>query len=192
MNILEIQASNQALIERFGIVEDRRISDYIDQLTKRLLLYQTNQNTETCHTVTLNTSAPLALSSADHTIFLSVGLLRMLNTEDELAFVLAHELAHKILNHSDLLDSNTRLEIEADNLALKIVNDAGYNPLYALSATKNIYENTEVANLDTRFLHPGWFERKSSLERNIPLARIHFQASHSRAFEELRQRLAQL
>ena len=58
--------------------------------------------------------------------------------EDELAFVIAHEMAHNILGHAARLDRTGRsaaniraTETEADLLALKLMKAAGYDPMAA-------------------------------------------------------------
>ena len=65
-------------------------------------------------------------------------VLEQTKDNDELAFVIAHEMAHNILRHREQLDSigrttaNIRMtETEADRLGLKLMRAAGYDPLAA-------------------------------------------------------------
>lgn len=70
-------------------------------------------------------------------VFLSLGLLRALSSEAELAFVIAHELNHNWKEHlKGFAGSHQMLghfhEFEADFEALKLLASAGYDPREAL------------------------------------------------------------
>lgn len=69
---------------------------------------------------------------------LTTGVLQEAQGNDELAFIIAHEMAHNILAHRKRLDqigrsaANVRAaEIEADHLGLKLMHAAGYDPMAA-------------------------------------------------------------
>lgn len=65
-------------------------------------------------------------------------LARSIAADDELAAVVAHELAHNILRHRDRLagdrsaDRVRRTEFEADRLSVWLMADAGYDPAAAI------------------------------------------------------------
>lgn len=70
-------------------------------------------------------------------VFLSLGLLRAITSEEELAFVIAHELNHNWKEHlKGFAGSHEMLghfhEFEADYEAIKLIALAGYNPRKAL------------------------------------------------------------
>lgn len=84
-------------------------------------------------------------------VFLTTGLLARLDNDDELAFVIAHELAHNILGHAALLRGGDvahgiaraprrsasvvrRTEQDADMLAGALLLDAGYDPVRGAQA----------------------------------------------------------
>jgi hypothetical protein len=83
---------------------------------------------------------PSAFSLPGGRIYLSAGLFMLIETEDELAFVLAHEAAHVINQHSrrrmtsapksrralEVGDFTTELELEADQVAIGSLLEAGY------------------------------------------------------------------
>ena len=75
-------------------------------------------------------------------VFISCGLLDTLRSEDELAFVLAHELSHASLGHqssaltgrsnyntAELIIRATQNEIAADRSALTMISNSGFNRL---------------------------------------------------------------
>lgn len=84
-------------------------------------------------------------------VFVSLGLLRALDSEEELAFVLAHELNHNWKEHlKGFAGSHEMLghfhEFEADFEAVKLIAKAGYDPRKALDtlyALDRAYEKLE-------------------------------------------------
>ncbi|MBI4051552.1 MAG: M48 family metalloprotease [Elusimicrobia bacterium] len=87
-------------------------------------------------------------------VFLSLGLLRALDNEAQLAFVLGHELQHNWKNHlKDFLGSWEALghfhELEADREALKLAAAAGYDPREAMEAVEALYR--EYDRLENRY-----------------------------------------
>ena len=66
--------------------------------------------------------------NADSGITVNYGMINFISNEDELAAILAHELAHLILKHEEERPNN---EIKADLLGTFLIVKSGYNP-YAL------------------------------------------------------------
>lgn len=69
---------------------------------------------------------------------LTTGVIQEAQDDGELAFIIAHEMAHNILGHRKWLDqvgrsaANVRkAEIEADRLGLRLMRAAGYDPMAA-------------------------------------------------------------
>jgi Zn-dependent protease with chaperone function len=97
-------------------------------------------------------STPNAFVNEAHTIVLSEGLMKIVQNDDELAFVLAHELAHIALHHNRpsghrshaLIGSGTALqglirrEIAADRLALSILRSSGLDPDVGLALLERL------------------------------------------------------
>ena len=60
---------------------------------------------------------------------ISVGMLKAAGSDDALAFVIGHEIAHARLKHAPAADASraTALEIEADAEGLRLMREAGYD-----------------------------------------------------------------
>lgn len=87
-----------------------------------------------------NSSAQNAWSDGTHVV-VTTGISRMAGSDDEIAFVIAHEMAHNILDHSRRaekpmgifgfgrgLSQARRSETDADRFAVRLMSDGGYRP----------------------------------------------------------------
>lgn len=98
--------ANQALslaLERskgFGLVPPGSLGDYVNDVLRRLAERGLQRPVDMRAFVTAG-SGLNALSAPDGGIFLSYGLLQNFESEDELAAVLAHEMAHVVYAHHD-------------------------------------------------------------------------------------------
>lgn len=119
----------------------------------------------------------------------SGGLIEFVRNDDELALVIAHELAHNILGHRERLDAagvsrgllagfgknRTRIreaELEADRLALYLMARAGYDPGVAPAFWQRFGRKLLPGFLSDG-THPGTAERVRRAEAEI--ARIRTQ-----------------
>ena len=70
-----------------------------------------------------------SLRKDDRRIRITTGMLRFLEQDDELAFVVAHEVSHILLGHAGAFDgaSPGKAEAEADRLGIRIVSQAGFD-----------------------------------------------------------------
>ena len=66
------------------------------------------------------------------------GVSRLLSDDGELAFIVAHEMAHVILQHVPDKLSRAQMESDADELGMKLFLAAGYNPDDAASAIRKL------------------------------------------------------
>ena len=79
-------------------------------------------------------------------IVLQSGLLTLLKRDDELAFIMAHELAHILLGHTlpgkekELKNQKTRtiMEKQADALGIQLIANAGFDPKASEAAIRSI------------------------------------------------------
>lgn len=78
--------------------------------------------------------------------YIESGLLDLLNDDDELAFIVAHEIAHVILKHfgpdkeNDFSNKELRAlnEKEADEMSIQLMINAGYDPSGAYTAIRKV------------------------------------------------------
>jgi hypothetical protein len=73
----------------------------------------------------ISANLPIAVLGTDENIVLSTGILNILESDEEFAFLIAHELAHKLLGHDEAASraphSNHAWEEEADTVALQLL-----------------------------------------------------------------------
>lgn len=107
----------------------------------------------------LDRPAPVADLSADGVLRINLSLFALIEGEDELAFVLAHESAHRVLDHftqrRDRQWNLTRAEVAADAWAMRRLGQlglpgcAGAQLLRRIAAARELTE-AERAQLDVR------------------------------------------
>lgn len=113
------------------------------------------------------------------TVTISQGLLDFTRSDDELAFVIGHELAHNILGHRSFLDSTRRggggesgaavieTEREADYWGLYLVAWAGYDVTQTPAFWQRIARVGWLSNLFSDGSHPGNRTRARDLQREV-------------------------
>lgn len=107
----------------------------------RQLLRLTMQGQAGCGgNVVLSTSSNLNAWSDGRRVMVTTAMMQQAANDDELAFVIAHEMAHNILGHAQndsmglfgLLGFGSarvkRMEVDADSYAVPLMNAAGYSP----------------------------------------------------------------
>jgi predicted Zn-dependent protease len=133
-----------AYVENYGQIVSANETRYVEYLQNRLasVLELTSKAPTHFQVILLDTKRPIASYAGGDLIILSKGIVIGLQSEAELAFILAHEMAHQHLGHDPevLLDKKDEgTEIEADRLAAATIIAAGYDPRMAISALKNSY-----------------------------------------------------
>jgi metalloendopeptidase OMA1, mitochondrial len=121
------------------------------------------------------------------------GLLKFLRTDDELAAVVSHEVAHALAHHASeriararrngggvlrTLAYNRAQESEADHIGLFLVTFAGYDPEYAVLFWERMVDLRQQAVVLPEILsdHPNDQRRIEQLNTWIPRARAAFAA----------------
>jgi beta-barrel assembly-enhancing protease len=104
------------------------------------------------------------------------GLMAFVGADnDELAAVVAHELAHNLLGHRERLIKAKRrareilaTEIEADRLSVWLMANAGYDPTGALRFAENYGRKTGLG-IFSEGTHLRWRNRKKLMQSEIDL-----------------------
>jgi len=120
--------------------------------------------------VTLTNSAVTNAWADGRHVVVTTGMTSLSRSNDEIAFVIAHEMAHNILGHAGGsagargifgLTRVRRGEIEADGYAVRLMSNAGYEPAAGISflqtARRKFWWNV---SLD----HPGFAKRIATVE----------------------------
>ncbi|MBI3677326.1 MAG: M48 family metalloprotease [Proteobacteria bacterium] len=84
-----------------GFVPSPELHDYVKSVLMRVLAGEQLPPSFQPEVRVLAAPEFTALCTPDGTIVVTIGLLELLENEDELAFVLAHEVSHAILRHHD-------------------------------------------------------------------------------------------
>jgi membrane-associated protease RseP (regulator of RpoE activity) len=110
----------------------------------------------------------------------STAIVNFAGTDDELAFVIAHEMAHNILESSETKDARSGLfgtlglgagsvkrgEIAADSYAVSLMNNGGYRPSSAIAFLQRANRRLWWA---VSFDHPGWSRRIATVAQAMAL-----------------------
>lgn len=173
------------LIKQYGEISRSDLRAYLSYLEDRLssaAMHAKSGPHPNFTFVVLNSPEPLAFSPGGGIVLFSRGLLLNMANEAELAFVLAHELAHQTLGHTKVSkdrfdlesvlpyslhsDEPRELELQADKQALGIVAFAGYDPHYALSALQHAYRSLPTDETESK-THPDLSTRIQALDDAI-------------------------
>jgi Zn-dependent protease with chaperone function len=103
-------------------------------------------------------------------VVINTSLLRFVESDDELAFAIGHELAHRILGHRRSGLRNR--EHAADYLGVYLAARAGYDPEAAVRFVRRLAaEHPELISERASPWHPGTAGRATTLERAAAEAR---------------------
>ncbi len=144
---------------------------YVKRLLNRLLP-DTLKNKKEINIFIRRDADPNAYSTYDASIYINMGLLADIKSEAALAFVLSHELAHYLGQHQlhnfqlfkqnekkeegkfkRLVHNNKLLELEADRVAAKIIQKAGFNvqDVYSvfdlIYSSENLFKKERIDNI---------------------------------------------
>jgi hypothetical protein len=127
----------------------------------------------------------------------SAAIIKDASSDDEVAFILAHELGHATLRHDEWMRDNPDepgefLEADADNFALELLAQSGYDPFAAVDAVISLKKGRHgkrIPRLEARLLERGYERRErqispefvaAKLER--PASRVELLGQHAKSF----------
>lgn len=96
------------------------------------------------------------------TILVTTAMIRAL-TDDELAFLIAHELAHSVNGDYTETESRPPLELAADRTGLFLMARAGYD----ISAARSALEKLDIPRSPASGTHPSGPERMANLQKAL-------------------------
>jgi Zn-dependent protease with chaperone function len=120
----------------------------------------------------IKSQIPNAYATGQEYIVISSGLMELLQSKEELQFVLAHELAHLILGHTASKQSRALLnnseeyqqqELAADKEAIRLLSQAGINSAAAATALERISKESISSSILTQQEISGIKQRIASL-----------------------------
>jgi predicted Zn-dependent protease len=85
-----------------GVVRQKTMVSYLESICRRLLEHSPVSKVPFQITLTASQGYGEALATPDGFIAVPLGFLKSVESEDEIAWLLAHELAHIILRHHDI------------------------------------------------------------------------------------------
>jgi predicted Zn-dependent protease len=170
-SLLESQSEINQIKSNYETLNNAYVSQYLN-----LILSKISRNTsinEIPEVTILKSNELIALSSQTNEIILSAKLIKKINSESQLAFILAHELAHIISGDNsqiwadpiDAYSKSKKEELQADQKALEYIIQAGYDPRQALMALAQIYSSDSV-DTDNES-HPELADRLFTLQKII-------------------------
>ena len=93
------KSTDQSIRDQYGLYRDPALSAYVDRVARRLVPY-THRNKLEYHFAVLDTPVENAFAAPGGFVYVTRGMLAMMNSEAELATVLGHELGHVNARHS--------------------------------------------------------------------------------------------
>lgn len=138
-------------VAKYGVIKNNKTNQYLNRVKDSLQsVFDASKCLTNVNVVVINTNESLALTPTRTDILISKGLIKSLNSESELAFILAHELSHIYYCHPlEEFDDNQIInkEIQADKLAIKVISKLKYSQQSAISALSHAYARVAKSDI---------------------------------------------
>jgi predicted Zn-dependent protease len=93
------QETDRQIRQEFGIYEDKALDEYVERIGMSIVPYTHRPNLQ-YHFAVLDTPVVNAFAAPGGFVYVTRGILALMNSEAELAAVLGHELGHVAARHS--------------------------------------------------------------------------------------------
>ena len=131
----------------------------------------------------INKRTPIAIKRSPNTInamtngytrqiTIYTGLLSCIDNDDELAYILAHEIAHDMdfyggyLKYIAMNANSKKYELKADTVAIDLMVAAGYNPIAAITIGNKIFAEP-IFDWGFTYTHPKGSKRLLTMYKYI-------------------------
>ncbi len=131
----------------------------------------------------INKRTPIAIKRSPNTInamtngytrqiTIYTGLLSCIDNDDELAYILAHEIAHDMdfyggyLKYIAMNANSKKYELKADTVAIDLMVAAGYNPIAAITMGNKIFAEP-IFDWGFTYTHPKGSKRLLTMYKYI-------------------------
>ncbi|MCB0352008.1 MAG: M48 family metalloprotease [Bdellovibrionales bacterium] len=123
----------------------------------------------------VSNALPHAYISQNGTLTFSSGILHLVHSRSEFAFLLAHELAHGVLGHhlrgpNDMnitLSEFIQREMQADMVAVKMLGEVGFEEQASLQLLERLVHFGEDSGVSLKALHPSLTARERQLVQTL-------------------------
>ncbi|MBX3245620.1 MAG: M48 family metalloprotease [Myxococcales bacterium] len=177
------ELAERVVVAAFGVYEDDALSDYVRSVGERVAAASDRPGVDYRFLI-LDSPDPQAWAVPDRRVFVTRGLLAVLDSEAELAAVLAHEIGHHSAGHLDhladdlaaqdwgdpvgltLAHSRDR-ERQADQLSVLFLHRAGYDVRAVSSMLRALHRSADEAQRGWARRHPPLSVRLARVERAI-------------------------
>lgn len=144
------------------IIYDKKAQLYLDKLLDTIL----NSNNLIVDTFSINIVSSIAINAAvfpNQKIIITTGLLQRMNSREELAFIISHEIAHYVKEHFKIVDFNNfeeeeefkkNHEYEADAAGLEYYLNCGFSKNGAISALEKL-----PLEINSEWMYGGKYSR---------------------------------
>lgn len=113
------KVSSEKMLKSGFIIDNGELHNYIVELRNRII--QANPEIDSSLKVyVVRDLSPNAFTVGDNIVYLNLGLLYRLRNNEELIYILCHEIAHNTLKHSKLTQEKYVDEIQNDSLTTEL------------------------------------------------------------------------
>lgn len=155
------RAIGATILDQYKVWEDKEATDYVNRIGKALSLFSDRPETfGGYHFLLLDSDEINAFAAPSGHIFISRGIIRLTRNEDDLAAILAHEIAHVVHQHGLDAIKKSRMTSFLTILGTNAAKEFGSEDVAELT---DLFEGT-ISDITSTLVNSGYsreFERES-------------------------------